>query len=235
MRSVLTGFVHETIGRIMSFGREIWYSLSLRNVKDGIYEVLPKPPYLSQIANARRSKIKGFYQFINDQDAAKRFGTSDLDEFSYWAWRSCGVVGVQMVLKAQLGHRFVKSTMDLVREGLLIGGYDVAKDKGWYHVALAQIANEHSVDSCLSKFVPASQIARLVLGGNYVLASVKNKHGGHLLLIWGVRIRNGKLVCFLIHDPNNFSKDGDSREISKSFFENLSTRRIIVFNNKKLC
>lgn len=233
MRNILAKLFHDTAGLVIASVSEIWFSLTLRNIQDGLYEVSPKPPYNSQLANAERDKIDGFYEAINDQEASKRFGASNLDEFSYWAWRSCGVAGVQMVLKAQLGHRFSKSTMDLVNEGLSIDGYDVAKDKGWYHNVLAQIAKRHGIGSHLSKFVSASQIAKLVLGGNYVLASIKSERGGHLLLIWGVRIKNGKLVSFLVHDPNNFTETGDSKEVSKASFENLSTRRIVIFENKE--
>ncbi len=232
MRNILAKLFHNTVGLVIALVRELWFSDALKDYIDGIYEISPKPPYISQLANAQRSKIDRFYGAIHDPEAARRFGASNLDDFSYWAWRSCGVAGVQMVLKAQLGYRFTKSTMDLVKEGLSIGGYDVKRDKGWYHVALSQIALKHGIDSRLSKFVSASQIAKLVLDGNYILASLKSEGDGHLLLIWGVRIKNGKLLSFLAHDPNNFSKDGDSKEVSKVFFENLSNRRIIILSSQ---
>jgi hypothetical protein len=233
MRNILAKLFHDTIGRVIALVREIWFSQKLRNNEDGVYEVSPKPPYISQLANAQRDKIQGFYEAINDQEAAKRFGEPDLDKFSYWAWRSCGIVGVQMVLLAQLGRIFTKSTMDLVNEGLSIGGYDVKYDKGWYHTALVQAAQKHGITSRLSKFVSASQVAKLVLDGNYVLASIKSERGGHLLLIYGVRIKNAKLISFIVHDPNNFTEDGDSKEVSKVSFENLFTRRIVIFENKE--
>ena len=231
MRNILAKLFHGTIGRAIARVREIWFSQKLRNTQDGLYKVSPEPVYTSQLANARRGKIQGFYEAINDQEAAKRFGAANLEEFSYWAWRSCGMVGVQMVLKAQLRHKFTKSTMDLVNEGLSIGGYEEKHDKGWRHSALAQIAQRHGMASRLSKFVPSAQVAELVLEGNYVLASVKSERGGHLLLIWGVRIKNGKVISFMVHDPNNFAEDGDSKEVSKVSFENLFTRRIVTFEN----
>lgn len=232
MRNILAKLFHNTVGLVIALVRELWFSDALKDYIDGIYEISPKPPYISQLANAQRSKIDRFYGAIHDPEAARRFGASNIDDFSYWAWRSCGVAGVQMVLKAQLEHEFDLSTMELVNEGLSLGGYNKQTDTGWYHAALVQIAKNHGIKSWLGKFVASSQIAKLVLDGNYVLASVKSEQGGHLLLIFGVRIKNGRLSSFLVHDPNNFSKDGDSKEVSKVSFENLSTRRIIILSSE---
>lgn len=233
MRNMLALIYHKTVGWLVSIFREIWFGLILSKYEDGLYKVSPEPPYISQLADSQREKIEGFYEAISDQLASKRFGAPDLNVFSFWAWRSCGVVGIQMVLQAQHRSGFAKSTMDLINEGLEDDGYDLSTDRGWYHAALVAIAQRHGVAGRLSKFVSASQIACLVLQGNYILASIKSERGGHLLLIWGVRIRNGKLVSFLIHDPNNFAEDGKSKEIARSSFKKLSTRRIVILENKE--
>jgi len=116
---------------------------------------------------------------------------------------------------------------------LSLGGYNLKSDSGWYHTTLSQIAQDHEIVSRLSKFVSLSQIAKIALDGNYVLASIKSLSGGHLLLIWGVRIDKGKLISFIVHDPNNYTYSGESKEISIESFNKLFTRRIIIFENKE--
>lgn len=231
MRNALAKIFHKTAGRLISIVRELTSSLS--DCNDGKYFVAPNPPYISQFANAKRQKVDGYYQSIHDSSASRRFGAKSLEEFSYWAWRSCGIAGVQMVLKAQLGKSFAKSTMELVNEALSLEGYDTKTDVGWYHDSLVKLAKNYKVEARLVKFVAPTQVAKLILEGNYVLASIKSKSGGHLLLIHGVIIKGGNLKSFIVHDPYNFTEDGEEKEVSKATFESLSTRRIIVFKNKE--
>ena len=233
MRKTLAKIFHETVGRVISLIREGLISNSLSSYKDGIHNISPKPPYVSQFANAEKSKIDGYYQAIHDASASRRFGTKTLEDFSYWAWRSCGIAGVQMVLKAQLSKSFAKSTMELVNEALSLEGYNTKTDTGWYHDSLVKLAKNYGIEARLSKFVAPTQIAKLVLEGNYVLASIKSLSGGHLLLIHGVVIKNGRLESFIVHDPYNFTEEGESKRVSKAKFESLSTRRIIIFENKE--
>ena len=87
MRNILAQVFHNTVGRVMAFFKELWFGFELSKVRKGSYEVIPKPPYISQLANADISKIDGFYQTIHDLVAAERFGAENLDEFSHWAWR----------------------------------------------------------------------------------------------------------------------------------------------------
>jgi hypothetical protein len=189
------------------------------------------PVYISQLANADPSKIEKFYGRISDADAAKRFGAKDIDEFSYWAWRSCGIAGVQMVLSTKLGESFNKKTMDLVKEGLEFGGYDVENDVGWYHTALSHLSEKYRISSEVRKFVPPSEIALEIAQNKYILASMKSKNGGHLLLLYGVKVaKSGGLQGFFVHDPNNYQSEGESKFIEIDDFKKLYTRRIIIFD-----
>jgi len=233
MKNLLAKGFHLTVGRLITFYNEQMFSNVIKNLKDGLYYVSPKPPFVSQLANADRTKTDGYYLLIHDEKAMKRFGTSNLEEFSYWAWRACGIAGVQMVLMAQLESKFKKSTMDLIAEGLAFKGYDTKKDFGWFHQSLVDLADSYGVDGRLAKFVSPSQIASLILDGNYVLSSVKSQSGGHLFLIYGFEVKGGKIDHFIVHDPYTFKEDGEAKEISKKRFEELSTRRVIILESKE--
>ncbi|HKC14722.1 MAG TPA: hypothetical protein VKC89_02035 [Patescibacteria group bacterium] len=231
-RRDISRLFHLTAGRGIALARE---EIAIRNLDSqeikGCFFV-GNPLYINQMANADRNKIEGgLLGKINDPEAAIRFGTSNVDEFSYWAWRSCGVVNLQMVL-ASINPNFNKSTMDLVREGLDAGGYDVAKDVGWYHKGLIKLANQYGVRGETKKFIPSSQLAVEIFNGRYVMASVKSRlKDGHILLLFGIKTdERGNLAGFFAHDSNGLDSEGISKFISKSDFDKISTRRAILLS-----
>ncbi len=227
---------HETIGVGIAKAREAAAKRRLKELEPGEHLVEPMPVYISQFANADRNLIEGFYRRIKDKVAAERFGAEDLNQFSYWAWRSCGIACIQAVLQTVYeyrGDKFELTTMDLIREGLELGRYDIEKDVGWYHKALVDLSRKHGLESCMQKFIPAPEIALIISNNNYVISSVKSNSGGHLLLLYGFKLkRKDELVGFWYHDPNNFKTDGMNRFISKEEFNKLSTRRIIRISLK---
>lgn len=219
---------HQTVGRGIALAKEKRVASEFSNLRVGEYFVGEKPVYISQLADAQLGSIEGFYERINDKDASARFGAVNLDEFSYWAWRSCGIVGVQMLLSTLLPS-FNKKTMDLVTEGLDIGGYDVGADVGWYHDALAKLTRKYGLKAETRKFISSSEVAKLVLDQKYSLASIKSNTGGHLLLVYGFRIgQNHKIDGFIVNDPNDYKTKGDEKFVAKKDFDEMFTRRVIV-------
>lgn len=193
----------------------------------------PTPYYVSQIADADPKKIEKFYGRINDLEATHRFGTDNSDEFSYWAWRSCGICGVQMILQTELGKDFKKTTMDLVKEGLDLKGYDIPSDIGWYHQALVELASKYGVKAQTHKFVPSIEIALEIQKQNYVLASIKSEHGGHLLLVYGYKLDDqGKLKGFFVHDSNNYQEPGENKFVTVKEYERVAKFQTITFERK---
>lgn len=222
---------HQTVGLAISKVRELNVANELKKKEPGDYFLSNKPSYISQLANADKNKIVSFYGIINDKEAVNRFGAKDVKEFSWWSWRSCGIAALQMVLKAELGNKFNKTTMDLVREGLEIDGYDEVNDSGWYHSALLKIAQKYGFSGYLAKFTPVSQIPLLIDQDKYVLCSVKSETGGHIMLATGYKIEEkGMLSGLWFNDPSNYYHKGNDRYISKKDFEKIYTRRVIVIN-----
>lgn len=227
IRRNVSKMFHQTLGRGITRLRERRAS---KKLPSGEREILVNEPvYISQIADAKKSSIEGFYGPIHDQKAAGRFG-ANLKEFSYWAWRSCGIVGLQMILLTELKKNFDKKTMELINEGLELGGYDVVTDTGWYHEALVKLAQKYGLEARLEKFISSLGIALELKKENFVLASIKSPTGGHLLLVYGVRFdKEGNLEGLIVHDPNNYKGPGEAKFIPRVEFEEVSTRRIISF------
>jgi hypothetical protein len=227
-RQNIKRLLYKALGRSVAEIREQVAVRKLRPLKPGNHFVHKKTFYISQLAGARKSLIGGFYGVIKDRNAALRFGTKDLKEFSYWAWRACGIVGLQMVLKTVYGDNFNEKTTELIRKCHDLGGYDIETDTGWFHKSIAKLAEEYGLKAELKKFVPASEIALIISKNAFVLASIKSSTGGHFLLIYGFKLNDeGELSGFWIHNPNDFEEDGKGKYVSKRDFNKLTTRRII--------
>jgi hypothetical protein len=227
-RQDIKKLLHETLGKGVAEIREQVAIRKLKSLETGSHFVHKRPFYISQLAGARKSLIDGFYGVIKDRDAASRFGTKDLKEFSYWAWRACGIAGLQMVLKTVYGNKFGRKTTELIKECHDLGGYDRETDTGWFHKSIAKLAEKYGLKTEVKKFIPASEIALIISKGAFVLASIKSLTGGHFLLIYGFKLDDeGKLSGFWIHNPNDFEEDGKGKYASKKDFKKLSTRRII--------
>ncbi len=229
---IMSKLFHETVGKGISSLREKVAEVKLRNLEVGEHFLPFYPIYISQLADAENKSIKKAYGKIEDKVAAKKFGAVNLKDFSYWAWRSCGIVGTQMVLKTVIGDLFNKTTMDLINEGLEFCGYNVVKDVGWYHSALIKLVEKYRISAKSKKFISSAEIALLLHSGICLLVSVKSSRGGHMLLFFGFRLnKNKKLDGFWYHDPYNFKRNGENLFISIDDLNRRSTRRIILFKN----
>lgn len=217
----------DILGGLFLLFKNKLYSHQVGKLKDGYYIVSPIPELISQIADAKSSSITSFYGAINDPIASKKFGAKNLEEFSHWAWRSCGIVGVLMVLRS---HNKAKTMtiMDLVKVGLEQGGYDFRNDRGWYHSSLARISSDLGTKAKALSFISAPEIALAIKHGKNVLASIKSSRGGHLILIYGVKMHSGKIQSFLVRDPNSYNSCIE--EIALRDFLRATTNRVVVFS-----
>ncbi len=229
----LVKIYHETIGRGVSTVKEISASRKIRDLEVGQHLANQVPVYISQLGDADPPTISSFYGHIADNEALNRFGSKTQTEYDYWAWRSCAIAVTQMVIKTAYPNLDI-STMSLINEGLELNGYDIAEDLGWYHISLVKLANKYWINAYTKKFTPPSEIASLILGGNYVACVLKSQTGGHIVLAYGFSInQDHKLDGLLVHDPLNYHKDGNEVFIPINEFKKLSTRRIIVFAGQR--
>lgn len=215
--------------------KEAWQRISLKRFKPGEIFVSPKPIYLGQLAKVDGKKVKGFYGKIFDSAAARRFGARDLDEFSFWGWRSCGIVCLQMILKTLIKD-FSKKTMDLIKECLAFDGYCYEdkktglKDVGWYHSALCKLAGDHGIRSKSLFLATTRDIIQELLRNHFVIVSVKSKTGGHFWLIFGFKgNQNGKARGFYFHDPYGLDEEGKDKFIDFEEFKKEFNNKLISF------
>lgn len=76
-----------------------------------------------------------------------------MKSFHSWAWRSCGIVCLEMILKND------KKTMDIIKEGLAKNEYIFKGDIGWKHKTLIEIVKENNLEASSSRFLITFDIA----------------------------------------------------------------------------
>lgn len=202
--------------------------LELRSIAAGEYFAQPIPKYISQLAGAKSGSIEQVYGSIKDSKAASRFGSTSLEEFSYWAWRSCGIAAAHMIITSLTTHR--PTTMQLIDQGVLLGGYNTITDAGWFHQPLVELLNQYNIPAKSHRKLYKTQIAAAISQNHYAIASVKSPHGGHLLLIYGVRINQKHHIDgYFAHDPYDLDKPGEAIFMgTQEFKDRFNNRGIIV-------
>ncbi len=183
--------------------------------KPGDYFVIPAPPYYSQFASSKLvsdildKKIKA-----GDDPKWKSFGFSSKQHYEFWAWRLCGLICVKMILDAY-GKAPNETVATLAGRGVVLGGYNKEQDTGWYHAPLVKLAKKYGLSGKTYRVLSPEIIAKLVIDNKFTVISVNpdvirgdvdavvdSEKGGHLVLVWGVKIEKGQIAGFFIQNPS---------------------------------
>ena len=216
---------------------------------DGDYSANPKPKYLSQFVGIYPQSIS-LDSTLDNKEHIAAYGAKDCDEFSFWAWRNCGITCVKMILDTHL-ESFDKSMMQLTREGIRLGGYILYEgknfvDKGWFHHSLVSLLQKYGVSAIMKKWQTIDSIAIDILGNKSVILSVlipgrkhiaedgsfkpkpNAKYGGHLLLATGVKMKGKQVVGIYVHDPRGLENYQEDTFISADTFKKIFSGRTII-------
>lgn len=238
VREVAADIFHRTVGRAIVLEGARRNRRELLKLNEGDYWVNKSPVFVSQLGGARHELIEKPFGRISDIEAMERFGARDLEEFSYWAWRSCAVSDLQMILMTIGDVDFRGTTMDLVTECLNSGGYDVKTDTGWYHDALVKTAQQYGLTVERRKYLSLEELAVLIHEGNFVIGSVESETEtstpSHMLLLYGFRMDDrGSLDGFYYHNPDTYKGVGKQRYVERSEFGKIFTGKAVVVRGVK--
>lgn len=174
LRTIKVFFDHVLIGLDNLLSAPI-----LWNLKEGqFYGDKSKINLVDQLRSPNPKLVTGYYQKINDPKAAKRFGTNDLDQYSFWSWRSCGVACVLSILKT---HNLNQGSLyDLVKKLETTGGYLYTdrwgrKDIGWKHAALKNALVDHGLHAELQGRLSSNRLLSKLKSKKMIIASTKTK------------------------------------------------------------
>ena len=193
-------------------------SFHLRKIEDGDYFISSHVPYQSQFASPEltdvilENKISG----ENDRNWSS-FGFKNPQEYAFWSLKICGMACLKMIL--EFYNLSNKSIAALTNEGLNLGGYDLKNNKGWFHKPLLKQAKLYGLKGYITARFGVNSICELILKKKFFIASVnpfiirfdKNitnaELGGHLVLVIGFRLKNGKCEGFFINNPSGKTDD----------------------------
>jgi hypothetical protein len=184
--------------------------------KPGDHFIKPTPPYYSQFASRElvsdilNKKIKA----DNDPQWRRLFQFKKKEDYVFWSWRLCGLVCVKMVLDSY--QKATDQTVaSLTETGVKLGGYDIKKDTGWFSAPLVKLAKKFGLTGKVHRVLSVDEIAQNIIRNRFIIASVNpsvirrdidtvpdSEKGGHLVLVCGVRIADGKIAGFYINNPS---------------------------------
>lgn len=176
-------------------------------------------PFVDQLAGADRALITAEYGEIRDMEASRRFGARFIQEFSYWGWKSCAIACVMMALEAE--GLYEGNLFDLVTECLLINGYAFKnlrgrKNIGWKHESLCRLMTSKGLNARMFRNKSAKEISVMLEKGSYIIASIRSKTGGHMVLLTGLSGND-----FFFNDPFIYGGGGENKKINIDDFDKI--------------
>lgn len=219
---------------ILIFLDELVFKIQIRESEIGkFYGVDKEVIFIDQLGSPNPNLVTANYGKIKDRKAAKRFGTKNLDEYSYWAWRACAVANVSMILKTK--KVYDGTLYDLVKRIRDKNGYLAQdrwgnKDVGWKHLSLVDTFQSYGLKASLIKRVSIPHLMKILTSNQYVIASVKSriqKEGTHMVLVTGF-IKTGDKVILRYYDPMNLNQKGGKQEIDSMDFSKMFLNKGIV-------
>jgi hypothetical protein len=196
----------------------------LADLKSGEYFVSPQPTsHIVQwaspnlVSDILDGKIKAA-----DDPKWRDFGFKTRADYEFWSWRLCGLMCFRVALNT-LGAMQNETVAALTAKGAALGGYDTARDKGWFYAPLIKLAKQYGVDGKIYGRLSLEEIAVGVLDKHFTVASVhpdvirgdlsKNPHDGkgHLVLVTGFRYKQNHIAGFYIENPSGRKRSTQHR------------------------
>lgn len=167
--------------------------------------------------NYRDSKIISKYQIpLIRQRMTVEDGFKDEKEALVFGNNACGAACLKMILES-FGKKNIPSVKELMEEGMRKGFY--LEPTGWIHKGIVQMAKNYRVNAQSAHLKSPLQIAEILEKNQLIIASVsfafdESKKGGHLVVVYGIEIKDGKLEKIYFNDPSGWGQthhviDGD--------------------------
>ena len=203
-----------------------------------------KVPYYAQVASPELAQKIFSGEMPAELDPLwAETGAESAGEYAYWVERACGIVCLKMCIEALGGKQ--EPLMFWIKKGITKGGYLIKKDEydqdveyGWIHAVLAQMITD---EGFYAKACPANpdELYDFIKKGFLLIASVTyqlgtteeiTRNNGHLVVIHGACLENGRLSGFLIHNPSGRDKTYQENVFIpfERFVKGYSGRVIIV-------
>ncbi|HET8911954.1 MAG TPA: C39 family peptidase [Ktedonobacteraceae bacterium] len=185
----------------------------------------PTPiPYQAQYASPELIHDYIYAGFDGRDDPRwHEFGSEDPAEYDFWCRRSCGIACLKMAIEALAPPQQPLTMMELLRQGLELGGYRVHDeqgrlvDLGWYYKPLVELGQRYGLNSSVCRTLTLEELCQRIRWGELIIASVSPKiggreediprRGGHLVLVHGIEWEGETCKSLLLHNPSGRYED----------------------------
>ncbi len=196
--------------------------------------------------------VPPFYPQNWDLRQWKELGFDSCEEADYWMWSSCGILCLKMAVDGFGQYRNKKelspSIAEYIKLGVGEGGY-THKD-GWKHFGLAKLGERFGLEGKIADKISEKEMIKILENNGLIIVSIKagfktqktlkervlfwKKYGGHLALVIGYALKNGKLHGFFVHHTAiKADKNWSRRLIDKEKFWQSFTGRGIIFTLRR--
>jgi hypothetical protein len=223
----------------------------LSSLSPGWYRFPKKLPYYPQFASPEL-----IYSYIHedfdgrDDPRWRDYGTEDIEEYLFWCSRACGIACFKMSLEALTTLPRLPTMIQLIRQGVALGGYIVHNeqgalvDLGWFYQPLVNLGENYGLHGHVCKTFTIDEICSYLATGSLVIASVSpeigerdtdtpiTKRGGHLVLVHGFEWSQQGCKAFLVHNPSGrFPELQANAVIPVNLFSEAFAGRGLVFKS----
>lgn len=201
--------------------REIYYRGGIEKLADGDYFIKYNMPIFTQWESRELVEdiIGGKIDCKNDP-LWKDSGAKNQEEYEMYSWQVCGMACLKMILKSicpDKNYRTVELAKDAEKYGVYIRNKNENRKHnldGMLHSQFLKFIRKFNLNGVRKIYIKENYIAHLLLGNYYIIASVhpsiredvyaNNSKSGHLILIKGFRVKNGKVSGFFINNPSGY-------------------------------
>ncbi|WKZ30518.1 MAG: C39 family peptidase [Candidatus Dojkabacteria bacterium] len=221
----------ETVKNLIISAENLLYSRVIASPKDASYGKELQLPVIDQLASPAPGTFPEHYGKISDEAAAKRFGTQSLDDYSFWAWRACGIALISTIISStgKTPDTLFAISKRLDKENGYIHSHKQGNDLGWKYSALATYLTERGIQTKISGLLSVNRLLTYLQQDKWVIASVKSRisAGTHLVLVTNYQQDKGS-IFITYHDPFYDRSGGKQLVYLSEFQEIFNSRGIIV-------
>lgn len=193
----------------------------LSSLSPGWYRFPKKLPYYPQFASPELIYSYIHEDFDGRYDPRWRdYGTEDIEEYLFWCRRACGIACLKMSIEALTTQPQLLTMIELIRQGLTLGGYIVHNEQGelvnlgWFYQPLVKLGEDYGLHGHVYKTLTLDEMCSHLAAGSLVIASVSpeigerdtdmgiTKRGGHLVLVHGFEWSQQGCKALLLHNPS---------------------------------
>ena len=204
--------------------KEIYFESKIGKLADGDYFLKYNIPSFTQWESKELVEdiIVGKID-CKDDPLWKNSGAKNRQEYEMYSWQICGMTCLKMILKSIYPEKEYK-LVELAKEAEKEGVYrknnktNIRENlDGMMHMEFLKFIRRFKLKGFRLNHIKENMLANFILNNYFIIASVHpsiredkyipNSKSGHLILIKGFKLKNGKISGFYINNPSGYLRN----------------------------